>query len=94
MSIPGLTNHEQASLAAQADRAAIASVKAEAPSSFRVGAAADILGKNVDAVASYNRTWANGLGLTAYLKAWYHDAAVIPADKHGAAIGVELEKKF
>lgn len=73
---------------------AIAKVKAEAPSSFTVGVTANALAKRADAAVTYDRRWTNGWGLTAYAKAWWHDEAVVPRDKHGAVIGIEAKKQF
>jgi hypothetical protein len=81
-------------LSEQANKHMIDSVKAEKPSSFTVGAHADILNKNVEATVSYDRSWKNGLGLTAYLRAWYHDQAIVPSEKRGVTVGGEGSFKF
>ena len=81
-------------LSQQAHKATIASVKTDAPHSFTVGAHADILNKKVDAIVSYDRTWTNGLGLTAYLKGWWNDTAVVPHEKRGLVVGGEGSYKF
>ena len=73
-------------------RATIASVKAETPQSFTVGAHADILAKKGEATVSYDRTWKNGWGATAYIRGWYNDQAVVPQEKRGAEIGFEARK--
>lgn len=80
------------SLLDQANKAAIDQVKTDAPASFTVGAAYD--GKTVSGGLTYDRKWSNGWGVTAYAKAWWNDAAVLPQDKHGAVMGVEAVKKF
>jgi hypothetical protein len=82
------------SLSAQANKQAIDAVKRDKPSSFVVGGSVDVTGKRADGGVSYNRRIWNGWGATAYLRAWWDDAAVIPRDKFGAVIGGELEKKF
>jgi hypothetical protein len=81
-------------LSNQANKAMIEAVKKDKPSSFTVGVAADVLAKNADVTLSYDRKITNAFGLTAYLKAWYHDAAVIPSDKHGALVGLDGTYKF
>ena len=75
------------SLRDQANRAALDQVKSEAPQSFRVGGTYD--GKVASGGISYDRKWSNGWGATAYLKAWWHDAAVLPQDRTGILIGAE-----
>lgn len=84
----------QLSIKEAADKAAIEAVKKESPSSFTGGATADIFTRRVDAKVSYNRQLRNGLGLTAYLRAWWNDAAILPVEKAGAVVGFEVEKKF
>lgn len=76
------------------EKAVIDQVKAEKPSQFRVGATADILNRKAEVIASYDRTWSNLWGFTAYAKAYWNDQAVIPADKFGAVIGADVSKKF
>lgn len=82
------------SLSEQANQQAIKKVQAETPQQFRVGATADILQRKADVTVSYDRKLSNALGLTAYLKAWWHDQAVIPTDKRGIVIGGEGVYKF
>lgn len=69
-------------------------IKAEKPSAFTVGTHADILNKNADATVTYDRKLRNGLGLTAYLKAWWNDAAVVPSEKRGITLGAEGSVRF
>lgn len=76
------------------DKAMIESVKAEHPQSFTVGAHADILAKKGEATVSYDRSWKNGLGLTAYLTGWWNDTAVIPQEKKGVVVGTKGTWKF
>lgn len=82
------------SLQQQADEAMVRQVQAEAPSQFKVGATVDVLTRRADVTATYDRRWRNGLGLTAYLRAWWEDKAVLPADEQGAVIGVTVVQKF
>jgi len=42
---------------------------------------------------TFQRTLANGLGLTAYLRGWWHDTTVV-ARPSGAVAGAELTKRF
>jgi len=72
----------------------VAKVASENPNSFRVGGTFD--GQTVSGGASFNRTWTNGWGATAYARAWWNDTSVIPTgDKklHGV-VGVEGRKSF
>jgi len=78
----------------QANRAAIDSVRKDKPSSFTVGAHADILARKGDATISYDRSWKNGWGATAYVKGWWNDAAVVPQEKRGVVVGGEGSLKF
>lgn len=80
------------SLLDQANQAALAQVQAEKPNSFRVGGNWD--GHKVSGGLSFDRAWRNGLGLTAYLRAWYNDAPVIPERKAGVELGFEAVKKL
>ena len=77
------------SLKDQANKAALAAVT---PQSFTVGGWTD--GKYSEGGLTYQRKWSNGWGATAYAKAWWNDAAVIPTDRSGYVIGSELTKKF
>ena len=79
-------------LSQQANKAALEQVRAEKPQSFRVGATYD--GKIVSGGISYDRKWGNALGLTAYLKAWWNDQAVLPQDKTGVVVGAEAVYTF
>lgn len=74
------------------NKATIDAVKAETPQTFTVGGSFD--GARVDGGITYNRTWKNGWGATAYAKAWWNDSAVLPKDKHGIVVGGEVVKKF
>lgn len=82
------------SLSDQANKEMIAKVKADKPQSFTVGAHADILAKKAEATVSYNRTWLNGFGATAYLKGWWNDTAVVPQERKGVVLGGEGTYKF
>lgn len=75
------------SLSAQADKAAIEAVKKDAPASFTVGGTFD--GHKAEGGLTYNRTWRNGWGLTAYAKAYWNDAPVVPRDRFGGVVGFE-----
>jgi hypothetical protein len=74
----------------------VAKVQAEKPSSFTVGAFVD--GRTVGGQLSFDRKWSNGWGLTAYARAWWNDAAVIPvatpAPKGGFSAGADASFKF
>jgi hypothetical protein len=70
----------------------IDAVKAETPSQFRVGATWD--GQVVSGGVSYDRSWKNGFGLTAYARAYWNDTAVIPTNKYGVVVGAEGVWKF
>lgn len=80
------------SLLRQANKAVIEQVKAEKPSKFTVGGTFN--GRQAEGGATFNRTWRNGWGATAYARAWWNDAAVTPTDKFGYVIGAEGEKRF
>lgn len=82
------------SLSEQANKAVLESVRQEKPASFTVGAHADILAKKGEATISVDRRWRNGLGLTAYLKGWWNDTAVVPSEKRGVVVGGEGTFKF
>lgn len=79
------------SLRDQADKAAIDQVKAEKPEQFTVGAYINAAGQ-IQGVATYDRKWSNGWGLTAYAKAYWNDLPVTPHPKLEA--GVEVVKRF
>jgi len=70
-----------------AHKLALAEVK---PSQFTVGGHFD--GKTVTGGVSYDRRWQNGWGLTAYMKAYWTNAPVIP--QKGVTAGVEASLKF
>jgi hypothetical protein len=78
----------------QANKAAVDLVKAEKPQSFTVGGSLDVGTRTATGGITYNHSWKNGWGATAYAKAWWNNAAVIPSDKFGAVIGIEGVKKF
>lgn len=80
------------SILEQANREAIDQVKAKTPTSFTVGAHYD--GKILSGGLSFDRKWINGFGLTAYARAWWNDAAVLPQDKNGVVVGAEGVYKF
>ena len=81
------------SLTDQANRAALAQVKADKPSSFTVGGSFD--GKKLQGGVTYDRTWANGWGLTAYARAWWDDLPVSVGSKRPkTSLGVEAVKRF
>ena len=42
---------------------------------------------------TFQRSWKNGLGLTAYARAWWHDTTVV-AHPSGAVAGAEITKRF
>jgi len=71
----------------------IATTKAEKPASFTVGAWSD--GHKHTAAITIDRKWWNGFGLTAYARAWYLDAPVMPnTPKLGGEVGVEGRYDF
>ena len=77
----------------QANRAALKAVQAEKPSQFTVGGSFD--GKKLRGGVTYDRTWANGWGLTAYARAWWDDLPVSVGRKTlQTAVGVEAVKRF
>ncbi len=76
----------------QANKAAIESVKADKPSSFTVGGWTD--GRYAEGGLTYQRTWKNGWGATAYAKAWWNDQPVVPTDRFGYVVGADVVKKF
>lgn len=80
------------SLSQQANKATIDQVKAETPNQFTVGGHYD--GHTVTGGVTFDRRWRNGLGATAYIRAWYNDAAVIPQQRTGVVVGGELKKSF
>lgn len=72
---------------------AIEQVKQRKPSQFTIGGALKD-GKLVGGI-TYDRTWANGWGATAYAKAWWDDLPVsVGRKKLQGEAGVELTKKF
>lgn len=72
----------------------LSKVKSETPSQFVVGGTFD--GHRVTGGLSYNRSWKNGWGATAYAKAWWQDQSVtaVGESQTGGVIGVEGVKKF
>lgn len=86
------------SLSEQANKAALDAVKAEKPQQFTVGAQFRD-GKLVGGV-TYDRTWKNGWGATAYIRAWYDDLPVTvnvagqQAHRPTGEAGIEVSKKF
>lgn len=76
----------------------VAKIRAEKPARFKVGAYTD--GRHHRGEVSIDRKWINGWGLTAYARAWWNDAAVIPvpaskpAPKFGGEVGIEGEYQF
>lgn len=82
----------EGSLLEQANRAALESVKADKPQSFTVGGSFD--GKRIEGGITYDRKFSNGYGLTAYARAWWHDASVTPKLKPQIEAGAEFVKKF
>ncbi len=71
----------------QADKHAsdLAKVKREAPAKLVVGGTWD--GHTLQGGVSYDRSWKNGLGLTAYARAYWRDETITPIDRHGFVIG-------
>lgn len=88
-----MTLFDRDALAAQSKKA-LDKVKREAPSQFVVGATYD--GHTVIGGVSYERSWKNGWGATAYAKAWWQDASVTPVGgtQIGGVVGVEAVRKF
>jgi len=81
------------SLTDQAHKAAIDQVKAEKPQSFTVGGSFD--GKKLQGGVTFNRSWANGWGATAYARAWWDDLPVSThTKKPQVAAGGEVSKRF
>lgn len=70
----------------------LAKVKAETPASFTVGGSFD--GHVATGGVTVDRKWSNGWGATAYAKAWWNDAPVIPTDRAGYVVGVKATKTF
>ena len=77
------------SLRDQANKAMIEAVRKEKPASFTVGVAADVLARRAEVTVTYDRKLSNVFGLSGYIKAWWHDAAVLPQDKTGVVFGAE-----
>ena len=81
------------SLLDDANKAALDQVRAEKPQSFTVGGSFD--GKKLQGGVTFQRTWANGLGLTAYLYAYWNDLTISTHTKRpNVAAGVEAVKRF
>lgn len=70
----------------------LAKVKTDAPSRFVVGGT--IEGRKVTGGISFQRSWSNGWGATAYARAFWTDQPIIPTDKYGYVIGGEIVKTF
>lgn len=70
----------------------LAKVKTDAPARFVVGGRVE--GRKVTGGISYERKLTNLWGVTAYARAWYDDAPLIPTDKFGYVIGAEAEYTF
>lgn len=75
----------------QANKAALESVKAEKPSQFTIGGRFD--GKTLVGGITYDRTWKNGWGATAYARAWWDDLPV-RTDRPQVEAGGEITKRF
>lgn len=73
-----------------------AEVKGVAPSKFIVGGVYDYGNKTATGGVSYNRSWKNGWGATAYAKAWWRDASVTPVNEPqiGGTVGGQVEYDF
>lgn len=71
-------------------------VREDKPSSFTVGGLATrVDGRTrIEGGATYDRKWSNGLGLTAFAKAYWNDQPIVPTDRHGFVIGGELAHEF
>lgn len=67
--------------------AEVARVLKEKPNKFTVSGFTD--GQGGLAKLSFNRTWKNGWGATAYAKAWWNDASVTAERSSGVAVGGE-----
>jgi len=72
-----------------AHKLALAEVK---PSQFVIGGHYD--GTTVTGGIAFQRSWQNGYGLTAYLKAYWNDLPVTVERKHQIVAGVEFVKRF
>lgn len=72
----------------------IKSVKAEKPSQFTVGGHYDSATRKVTGGITYDRKLSNAFGVTAYMKAYWHDLPLYPQDKFGVVIGGEGVYKF
>lgn len=82
-------------LSDQAHKAALAQVRAETPSRFTVGGHYD--GKTLTGGVTFDRSWVNGWGLSAYAKAWWDDLPVTthtPKSKPQMRVGVEATYRF
>lgn len=75
------------------NKAVLDHVRAEKAQSFTVGGTFD--GQKVVGGVTYHRTWANGWGATAYLRAWWDDLPVsVSSAKPKMLAGGELTRKF
>lgn len=82
-------------LSQQANKAVIDDVKRDKPSQFTVGGRWD--GTRIVGGVTFDRTWANGWGATAYARAWWDDLPVSvgrPRKPSGVEVGGEITKKF
>lgn len=80
-------------LSQQANRAALEQVRNEKPSRFTVGGRYED-GKLVGGL-TYDRTWKNGWGATAYARAWYDDLPVSTHTRKPKIVaGGEVVKRF
>ena len=70
----------------------LAKVKTEAPARFVVGGVVE--GRRVTGGISYERKITNLWGVTAYARAWYDDAPLVPTDKYGYVLGFESVTEF
>lgn len=76
-----------------AQRQAVEEVRRTKPSQFTVGGHYD--GRRMVGGLTYDRTWKNGWGLTAYARAWWDDEAVTTHTKRPSVeAGGEITKRF
>jgi len=76
----------------EAGQTEVAKAVAATPNSFTIGAFSD--GRAITGQLTFDRKWSNGWGMTAYAKAWWHDASVTPAASSGVGAGVSVTKDF
>lgn len=81
----------------ESGKAQVEQVVKDKPQSFTVGGHIDTSGEAVASI-TYDRTIWNGFGLTAYARAWWHDAPVAtnakPKKQLDAGTGFEISKKY